>query len=354
VSLTQVDLFGGEFADRSMGVVFGPPPQTIWQKGSFETLFERRYITVQGLRLSYLEMGTASTASPSLVLLHGLMGCADTFQPMLLEFAAARGAAAHVIALDLPGAGGSERRDDIDPSLAVTADLVAAFIRQMGLRKPILAGHSHGGAVTMSVAARYRDLLHSNILIAPAHPWFDEGDPLIRFYLTLPGRVFAYTMPWFPEWAQLLCLRRMAGPRSCDTVERLRPYRENLRTPGTMSHLLRLLTTWHQDMARLARALRKRPLSTASLVIWGDNDRAVPVGSADALRENLGHSELIVLPGIGHRPAEEVPEMVAGLIHQWIESDLAVAPIAVRYSAKVSPSQSRIAALMTSSFEAGD
>jgi pimeloyl-ACP methyl ester carboxylesterase len=305
---------------------------------------ERRHLHLDGLRLSYLEQGTAAQGTPTIVLLHGLMGCADTFEPLLRQLDSAH----HVIALDFPGT--------IDASLLSTAELVARFTKELGLHKPIVLGHSHGGAVAMSVAARYRDLLHSIVLLAPAHPWFDEGDPLIRFYLTLPGRLFAYSMPWYPEWVQILGLRRMAGRRSCDTPEHLRPYRENLRTPGTMSHLLRLLRTWHKDMAGLARALKKKPLKTPSLIIWGDSDRAVPLTSATALREHLGHSELLVLPGIGHRPAEESPELIAGFIQQWLEADLvpAAAVDSIRYSPNSVSSHPRMAALMTSSFEAGD
>jgi len=311
---------------------------------------ERRYLHVDGLRLSYLESGAAEQGTPTLVLLHGLMGCADTFVPLIKQL----GSTVHVLALDLPGAGQSERNEDIDAGLLPTANLVAQFCEALALHKPIVLGHSHGGAVAMSLAARHRELLHSIVLLAPAHPWFDEGDPIIRFYLTLPGRLFAYSMPWFPIWMQLICLRRMAGRRSCDTVEHLRPYRDNLRTPGTMSHLLRLLRTWHKDMAGLARALRKRPLNTPALMLWGEIDRAVPVSSAPALRENLGHYELLVLPGIGHRPAEEVPEMVASFVQQWIDADLSTVPTPARYSPNVVPAQARMAAFMTSSFEAGD
>jgi pimeloyl-ACP methyl ester carboxylesterase len=318
----------------------------------------RRHLQLDGLRLSYLEQGTPAQGKPTTILLHGLMGCADTFQPLLDQIAAQLGASHHVIALDLPGAGQSERRDTIDASLLTTANLVARFTQQLRLHKPIVLGHSHGGAVAMSLAARHRDLLHSIMLLAPAHPWFDESDPVIRFYLTLPGRMFAYTMPWFPAWAQLIGLRRMAGKRSCDTPALLKPYRENLRTPGTMSHLLRLLRTWHKDMAGLARTLKKRTLNTPALILWGDFDRAVPSASAAALRENLGHSELILLPGIGHRPAEEVPDLVASFLHQWIEADLssvpAAEPASIRYIPNAAPAHARMAALMTSSFEAGD
>jgi pimeloyl-ACP methyl ester carboxylesterase len=310
-------------------------------------MIERRHLEVDGLRLSYLEQGAAVVGEPTLVLLHGLMGCAETFVPLMEELAGT-----HLIALDLPGAGLSERRADIDARLLVTAELVARFLKVIGVEKPVVLGHSHGGAVALSVAARYREAVRSLVLLAPAHPYFVEANPLIRFYLSLPGRMFAYTMPWFPEWVQMVGLRRMAGPQSWDSPERLKPYRENLRTPGTMAHLLRLLRTWHKDMQGLRKALRKH-LETPTLVVWGDSDRAVPVGSAPELRRHLVHSELRVMAGVGHRPAEERPEMVAGLVREWMERDEVTAE-AVRYSANSSASQARMASLMTPSLDAGD
>lgn len=307
-------------------------------------MIERRELYIDGLRLSYLEQGRAAKDFPSLVLLHGLMGCADTFVPLMQELRADL----HVVALDLPGAGQSERREDIDASLYITAKLVGRVLAGLNLEKPIVLGHSHGGAVAMSLAAHRRDGLRSLVLLAPAHPYFDEGDPLIRFYLSLPGRLFAYAMPWFPEWMQMVGLRRMAGPQSRDTVERLRPYRDNLQTPGTVLHLLRLLRTWHKDMSGLRRALR-RHLSTPSLILWGDCDRAVPLHSAAKLRAHLLHSELITLPGIGHRAAEESPQLVAESIHMWIERDGFD-----RYSPNSSATHARIAPLITPSFDSGD
>ena len=203
----------------------------------------------------------------------------------------------------------------------------------------------------MSLAAHHRKSVSSLVLISPAHPYFREGDPLIRFYLSKPGQFFAHCMPWMPEWLQMIGLRRMAGPQSWDTPERLKPYRDNLRTPGTILHLLRLLQTWHNDMAGLRRALRNH-LDTPTLVVWGDCDRAVPIHSAPELRRHLKDSELITLPGIGHRPAEEAPSLVAKFIHTWLEREVPVPSI--RYTANVSAAHARTASRITPSFESGD
>ncbi len=181
--------------------------------------------------------------------------------------------------------------------------------------------------------------------------YFREGDPLIRFYLSRPGQMFAHLMPWLPEWLQMIGLRRMAGPQSWDTPERLKPYRDNLRTPGTILHLLRLLQTWHNDMSDLRRALR-RHLDTPSLVLWGACDRAVPIHSAPDLCRHLPALGPDLHARVGHRPAEEVPHLVAGFIRTWLEQEVP-AP-SIRYSVNVSPSHARTASRITPSFESGD
>jgi pimeloyl-ACP methyl ester carboxylesterase len=311
---------------------------------------KRHHIQLDGLRLSYLEQGKAAADQPSLVLLHGLMGCAETFVPLMQELPATQ----HVIALDLPGAGQSERRSDIDARLATTAEQVSRILAALHLRGPIVLGHSHGGAVAMTIAANHRQSISSLVLVSPAHPYFREGDPLIRFYLSRPGQLFAHCMPWLPEWLQMIGLRRMAGPQSWDTPERLKPYRDNLRTPGTIYHLLRLLQTWHNDMSGLRRSLKRR-LDTPSLVLWGDSDRAVPIHSAPELCRHLPNADLVTLPGIGHRPAEEAPTLVANFLRTWLLKQVSEreAP-AIRYSANVSPTHARSSSRITPSFESGD
>ncbi|MGC9197629.1 MAG: alpha/beta fold hydrolase [Acidobacteriaceae bacterium] len=310
-------------------------------------MMERRQIRVDGLGLSYLERGRAARDQPSLVLLHGLMGCAETFIPLVEHLRSDL----HIVALDLPGAGDSERSQDIDPRLAATARCVAGVLEKLDLQRPIVLGHSYGGAVALSLAVLRPDAVRSLVLLSPAHPYYDESDPVIRFYLSKPGELFAHVLPWLPEWLQMIGLRRMAGPQSEDTPERLRPYRNNLRTPGTILHLLRLLRTWDRDMNGLRRLLR-RSLQTSTLILWGECDRAVPIHSAPRLCAHLAQAELVALPGVGHRPAEEVPEQVAGSIDCWLEKRDACH--AVRYRKNVSASQARTVSAITPSMESGD
>lgn len=275
-------------------------------------MLNRRSLILPQGRVSYLEQGTAQAGEPSFVLLHGLMGTATTFLPLM----EALGSERHVIAIDLPGAGGSDRDSRLSPHLWSFSQCVFGLLNALDVETPMLVGHSHGGAVALHLAASEPGRICALALLAPAHPYFRHADQIISFYLSPLGRAFAHTMPWYPEWMQMVGLRRMAGPQSWDSPERLTPYRENLQTQGTIPFLLRLLRTWHTDMREL-RHLLEAPFRLPTLLLWGDHDRAVPLGTAHDLLKHLRAAELRTLAGVGHRPAEERPEQCARLIEEW-------------------------------------
>ena len=59
-----------------------------------------------------------------------------------------------------------------------------------------------------------------------------------------------------------------------------------------------------------------------TLLIWGDRDRAVGLDSARELQRTLRRSRLVVLPGVGHIPFEEVPEACNDAMYDWLASPL--------------------------------
>jgi pimeloyl-ACP methyl ester carboxylesterase len=278
-------------------------------------MIERRSVVVDDVRISYLEHGSARPGATSLVLLHGLIATAETFVHLMERLGVDR----HVIAIDLPGAGESERLAGGDASLISMARAVESVLGRLELERPVLLGHSHGGAVALQLASLSPQSVSGLVLMCPAHPFFSHADLLIRFYLSPAGKAFAYALPWFPRWVQLAGFRRMAGPGSWTDPKTLEPYRANLQARGTVPHLLRLLGTWHVDFDGLGQSLAGR-LSIPTLLLWGDKDRAVPSSTAEVLCMHLDNAELQVFEGIGHRPAEEVPERCAEAVEVWLSA----------------------------------
>jgi pimeloyl-ACP methyl ester carboxylesterase len=68
----------------------------------------------------------------------------------------------------------------------------------------------------------------------------------------------------------------------------------------------------------LLRSALTRLAAKPTLLIWGDRDRAVGLNSARELQRTLLQSSLLVLPGVGHIPFEEMPEICNQAMRDWL------------------------------------
>ena len=255
-------------------------------------------VLLNGRRLHFRRQGSG----PPLILIHGLLGSLHNWRFNI----AALAASATVYAIDLLNMGASDRVVDLDASLEATADRIVSFMDALGIPVADLAGHSHGGAVALALAARHPSRIGRLVLFAPANPFCDLGEQLIRFYSSRPGRIFARSIPLLPRWTKAVALGRMYGDPSRVAQDALDGYTAGLRKSGTIDHVLAIVRGWSADMARLRLALLALP-AKPTLLIWGGADRAVSVASASQLQRLLPQASLVVLPGVGHIPFEEMP-----------------------------------------------
>lgn len=281
--------------------------------------YDEGHINVLGARVHYLHSGSGRP----MLLLHGLVGSSSNWRYNIDALARE----ASVYALDMVNMGKSDRIDGLDAGLEATAGRIAAFMDALGIAQADIAGHSHGGAVALMLAARHPVRVRSLILFAPANPFSDLGDLLVRIYSTAPGRWIARTAPHLPTRLQRFGLERMYGDPARVASGCLEGYIDGMRVPGTMRHILAIVGCWFADMERLREAL-PRVASTPALLIWGDRDRAVDPASAMQLQRILWQSELRVLRGGGHIPFEEMPEQSNRIMLDWLSRDLASGPLA--------------------------
>src|ERR1700754_2896166 len=164
---------------------------------------EGAFVSVNGVRLHYQRAGEGRP----LLLLHGLVGSVKNWRQNI-RFLAQH---ANVYAVDLLNMGESDRVPGLDSSLEATADRVAACMDALGLEVADIAGHSHGGAVAMMLAARHPERVRRLVLFAPANPYCDLGRHLIGFYQTGVGMWLARQIPWLPRSLKATALSRMYG-----------------------------------------------------------------------------------------------------------------------------------------------
>jgi len=274
---------------------------------------EDAFVVVDGVRLHYLKAGQGRP----LLLIHGLVGSALNWRQNIAYLAKE----ATVYAIDLPNMGESDRVRRFDANLETTADFIAECMDALGLETADVAGHSHGGAVSMMLAVRHPHRVEKLVLFAPANPYCNLGLDLIAFYQRPFGAWFARQIPWIPRLIKRIALRRMYGDPHRMRADALDGYINGLAVPGTIDHILNILKVWQPGMARLRTQLHhlaQKPI----LLIWGDQDHTVGLNSADRLRRKFRHANLMVLPGVGHIPFEEVPEVCNRAMVEWLSTPL--------------------------------
>lgn len=119
-----------------------------------------KFVEIDGNRIHYYEMGEGKP----ILFIHGLGGHYHHMRRPLME---AFGAGYRLIAIDRAGSGHSTRARGLTGRLPEQAKLIEAFIRKLDLDRPLLVGHSLGGAVALATALDYPQSVSGLALLSP-------------------------------------------------------------------------------------------------------------------------------------------------------------------------------------------
>jgi pimeloyl-ACP methyl ester carboxylesterase len=239
-----------------------------------------------------------------LVLLHGIGHRWQAWEPVL-DLLSARH---DVIAVDLPGFGGSPLLPDRDYTMPGAVEIAAEMFASLGLDRPHVAGNSLGGVLAIELASR--GLVRSATALAPAGFW----TPRDRL------------------WALALLTALRVGGRA---PERLRTAVLNLRLIrligasllfGRPSRLTAEMVL--ADLASFAASPGFDPVARAGrryvyaspaprvpvTVAWGSRDRILWPRQARRAAQLLPEAHHVLLNGCGHIPMGDDPDRIAELI----------------------------------------
>ena len=119
-----------------------------------------KFVTIDGTRLHFFIKG----AGRPVVLIHGNPGSGQDWTRLFGPLAAHH----KTIAFDRPGHGRSERPKQIDATVEVQARLLHDALKQLHVERPIVVGHSWGGALALVYAINYPKDVSGVVLVAPA------------------------------------------------------------------------------------------------------------------------------------------------------------------------------------------
>ncbi|MBE2251682.1 MAG: alpha/beta hydrolase [Myxococcus sp.] len=241
-----------------------------------------------------------------IVLIHGLGASHRVFDGVITE----GGERHRFLAVDLPRSGRSRHWAENTPD--AIADALEPFLVNRGLTHFRLFGHSFGGLVALSYAAKFPHRVSAlTVASAPALGLPPEA----RLFLESPlAPMSTMWMAATPMWRPMVknYLRWLWGPKAAFKDETVEHYLESLRADGFVTGMLDSL----RSVGRFK--LRSEALAAATFprrVIWGDRDPLVPVVQGEQLAAALG-ADFRVLEDIGHCVPEEHPTAVLDAIRE--------------------------------------
>ena len=136
-----------------------------------------RNTALQNHRIHFLEWG--DPAAPPLLLIHGGNQSAHSWDLVSLHWADRY----HIFAYDQRGHGDSEWARDADYSVPTLTQDALAFIRQLGLERPIIVGHSLGGLVTMTLTLQQPSLPRALVIVDTGPETAQQGAQTVRDFM---------------------------------------------------------------------------------------------------------------------------------------------------------------------------
>src|SRR5215203_1438438 len=291
-----------------VGKLLMRPRDADWQKNR-DVIFHSehsRFIDVDGVRVHYQEAGDVD--APALVLIHGFASSTLVWSKVFLRFAAA---GYRVIALDMLGYGYSAKPKNGEYTIAGQAKLLTGLLDALKIPRAIFVGCSYGGAVAATCALDYPDRVEKLILVGTVNNNRPLAFKLMRIFSSpLFGDVVS---PLLIGSRRLLRrrMKRVYDRHSWVLDERRVEARHlPLRAASTQRAIIRTVRHW--DAERISGDAHL--ISQPTLLLWGENDREIPLADAERLHAEIPGSRLIVFLKCGHLPHEEYPEAFTNVV----------------------------------------
>ena len=252
---------------------------------------------------------------PPVFLIHGSNASLHTWEPWVQEL----GDSYRLISFDLPGHGltGQTLEDDytIDGMARFTKEIVDLF----KLDKVVLAGNSMGGSVSLKFALDYPQHTKALVLVSSGGMERDEtAEDVGAFSLTRSETargLMRYVTPRFLIGRTLRGV--VADPDNFVTDEMVTRYWELLRMTGSRDASIKRFAAYETRGALEPQLARIR---VPALILWGTQDRLIPVTQGIRMAQTLPNSNIKVYAHAAHLAHEEIPEQTAADTRTFLQN----------------------------------
>jgi esterase len=263
-----------------------------------------RFVTVNGLRLHYLEWGDST--KPAMILLHGIARHAHTFDHIAPDLARDH----RVLAIDMRGHGDSAWSPEGAYLVEDYVKDLEELLQQLAIRRVTLLGNSTGGRVVQVFAGQHPELVERLIVedVGPERPQ-DIADAFAR-------RVQQEANGWASE-DELVMQLVAANRRTPEPL--LRTYAHFGIKPGPNGRLI-----WKRDPNLVKGFVSTelwdyvRRITSPALYVIGGASQIVPAEAQARLKQMLPNCEIVTMPGLGHYPNEEDTPGFLAIVNRFL------------------------------------
>jgi len=268
-----------------------------------------------GARAHYRMQGNED--GKTIVLLHGSNASLHTWEPWV-ELLDDR---FMVITVDLPGHGLTGTVPSGDYTYAGMTVFLNEFLTSLGVEHFVLGGNSMGGGVSMHYALAYPTGVDALILLDAAGAKA-AGKAIKQTDLPLAFKLAGH---WYSNWIlEHITPRSIVSEglekgftdHSLITDEMVDRYWELTLHPGNRYATGLRFASYRTS----ANDIAAEDINVPTLILWGEDDRLIPLDVGYALKERIAGSQLVVFPNVGHVPMEEIPEKSAAAAAKFVMS----------------------------------
>ncbi len=264
----------------------------------------------EGLTVHLRDEGPAD--APAIILLHGSNASLHTWD----EWTQRMKGKYRIIRFDQPGHGLTGPHPKHDYSVAAFADVVDRVAANRGINRFTLGGNSMGGGIAYEYAKTHPEKLAGLILV-------DSGGQPEAKPTALPIGFRIMQWPVINELATIITPRSIIDQSLRSSVSKgsyiddaeVDLYWELLRRPGNREATLK---RFGQRSAQPKEAFDTKQLATPALILWGEDDKLIPVSSAAWFAKRFPDNRTHIYKGIGHIPMQELPDESARDVMEWM------------------------------------
>jgi pimeloyl-ACP methyl ester carboxylesterase len=267
------------------------------------------FVDVMNMSVHFRDEGNKNDSVP-LVLIHGTGASLHTWEESvnLLKDSF------RIITMDLPAYGLTGPNPERIYSQEFYVQFIHEFLTSIKVNRCIIGGNSLGGAIAWNYTSEYPSKVKKLILIdAAGYPMLSESKPIAFTLAQIPilKHLLNYVTPRFLAEKSVMNVYDDPSKVTDRVVDRY--YELFLREGNRQAFIDRMNFSDYPDHLAKIRAIK-----VPALIVWGENDKLIPVQNALKFQSDLSNDTLVILEKTGHVPMEEAPERTVGAIRSFL------------------------------------